>query len=210
VQMPRMDGLQATRAIRQLGGAAASTPILAMTANAMRSDRDACLAAGMDDFISKPIDADAFLRLVSRFMSADLWDDVDVDEAAPAPAIMPDLDEAKLDSFAKLMPPAKLKAVLDSYLAGATSRMKRIEELEAQLDFAAMSREAHDLKGVSGNFGARRLQALAEQLERACHAGDDAEAPRLIGEIRRASITAWDRIGRWMARQGLAADREVA
>ena len=200
VQMPVMDGLQATRAIRALLSPVASTPILAMTANAMRSDREICLEAGMDDFISKPIDAGAFLRVVSRFMVAELWDDEDGDEAAgPALADMPDLDEAKLDSFAKMMPPAKLRAVLDTYLVGASTRLRRLEELVVELDFAGMAREAHDLKGVSGNFGALRLQALAEQLERACQAGDDAEAPRLMGEIRRASTAAWDLVGRWMA-----------
>ncbi|HWA60258.1 MAG TPA: response regulator [Caulobacteraceae bacterium] len=211
VQMPKMDGLQATRAIRALGGRPAATPILAMTANAMRSDREMCLEAGMDDFLSKPIDPEAFLRTVSRFMAAELWqEDGDAGPAEPAPEALADLDEAKLDNFARLMPTAKLKAVLDSYLAGARTRLKRIEELERDLDFDAMAREAHDLKGVSGNFGARRLQALAEQLERACRSSDDAEAPRLIGEIRRASVTAWDRVGRWMARQGLIDDKEVA
>jgi signal transduction histidine kinase/DNA-binding response OmpR family regulator len=68
VQMPVMDGLQATRRIRAVGGAASGVPIVAMTANAMRSDRDACLEAGMDDFISKPIDAAAFLALLERVM----------------------------------------------------------------------------------------------------------------------------------------------
>ena len=207
VQMPKMDGLQATRAIRALPGPAGLTPILAMTANAMRSDREACLAAGMDDFVSKPIDTEAFLRSVSRFAAAELWEDEADDSAAPAPTDLPDLDEAKLENFAKLMPPAKLKAVMDSYLVGARGRLLRIEELVGELDFPALAREAHDLKGVSGNFGAKRLQALAEQLERACQAGDDAEAPRLIGEIRRSSMTAWDQVERWMARTGLLEER---
>jgi CheY-like chemotaxis protein len=71
VQMPVMDGLEATRRIRALGGPVAQTPIVAMTANAMRRDREACLAAGMDDFISKPIDAEMFLALLDRLSSAD-------------------------------------------------------------------------------------------------------------------------------------------
>ena len=66
MQMPVMDGLEATRRIRALGGAISEAPIVAMTANAMKSDQDACYAAGMTDFISKPIHPEAFLTAVAR------------------------------------------------------------------------------------------------------------------------------------------------
>ncbi|WP_305307947.1 response regulator [Phenylobacterium sp.] len=66
MQMPVMDGLEATRRIRALGGALAVIPIVAMTANAMQSDQDACYAAGMDDFVSKPIQPESFLTTVER------------------------------------------------------------------------------------------------------------------------------------------------
>jgi PAS domain S-box-containing protein len=66
VQMPVMDGLEATRRIRAMGGARAQVPIVAMTANAMRSDRDGCLAAGMDAFVSKPIDVESFLGVIEQ------------------------------------------------------------------------------------------------------------------------------------------------
>jgi signal transduction histidine kinase/CheY-like chemotaxis protein len=69
VHMPVMDGLEATRRIRALGGGEASVPIVAMTANAMTSDRDECLAAGMDDFVSKPFDAETFLTAVAAYVS---------------------------------------------------------------------------------------------------------------------------------------------
>ncbi len=70
MQMPVMDGLEATRRIRALGGAASKAPIVAMTANAMKSDQDACYAAGMTDFISKPIHPEAFLTAVVRNVDA--------------------------------------------------------------------------------------------------------------------------------------------
>jgi signal transduction histidine kinase/DNA-binding response OmpR family regulator len=68
VQMPEMDGLEATRRIRAMGGAGVTTPIIAMTANAMREDREGCLAAGMDHFISKPIDMQIFLGVLERIL----------------------------------------------------------------------------------------------------------------------------------------------
>jgi CheY-like chemotaxis protein len=66
VQMPQMDGLAATRAIRTLPGNVARVPVIAMTANAMPEDRQACLLAGMDDYITKPIDAHRLERLLAR------------------------------------------------------------------------------------------------------------------------------------------------
>ena len=66
LQMPGMDGMEATQAIRALGGARASLPIIAMTANAFEEDRQACLAAGMDDYVAKPIDVEHLARAIAR------------------------------------------------------------------------------------------------------------------------------------------------
>ncbi|QUD88885.1 response regulator [Phenylobacterium montanum] len=199
MQMPVMDGLQATRTIRDLPSPVGQTPIIAMTANAMRKDQDACLGAGMNDFISKPIDPVAFLAVIERYMGAELWGD-DEEEAAPsASKKVPDIDHDKLDALARMLPVDRLRKVVDSYLDGSKARLIRIEDLVSSGDLASLAREAHDLKGTSGNFGALRLQAMAEQLERACLARDDAEAPRLAGEIRQASTTAWGLVEEWLA-----------
>ena len=66
LQMPGMDGMEATQAIRALGGAQAGVPIIAMTANAFEADRRACLAAGMDDYVAKPIDLEQLARALAR------------------------------------------------------------------------------------------------------------------------------------------------
>ena len=73
VQMPEMDGLQATRRIRELeAGSSGHTPIVAMTANAMKGDEEACLEAGMDAYLSKPIQRDRFSALLERMVQGDL------------------------------------------------------------------------------------------------------------------------------------------
>jgi CheY-like chemotaxis protein len=66
LQMPGMDGMEATQAIRALGDPRASVPIIAMTANAFEEDRQACLAAGMDDYVAKPIDVEHLARAIAR------------------------------------------------------------------------------------------------------------------------------------------------
>jgi two-component system sensor histidine kinase/response regulator len=71
VQMPEMNGFEATAAIRAAEDASnGSTPIVAMTANAMKGDREECLAAGMDDYVSKPIDAALFFEVIERVVTS--------------------------------------------------------------------------------------------------------------------------------------------
>ena len=202
MQMPVMDGLQATRAIRELRAPIGTVPIVAMTANAMLKDQDACLGAGMNDFIAKPIDPEAFLSVLERFTGAELWGDEDEQDEPAASAVkkVEDIDESKLLGLGRMLPPDRLRKVIESYLDGSRARLVRIEDLTVSGDLASLAREAHDLKGTSGNFGATRLQAMADQLERACLARDDAEAPRMVAEIRQASSLAWSLVEAWLER----------
>jgi signal transduction histidine kinase/CheY-like chemotaxis protein len=193
MQMPRMDGVQAAQLIRALPGPASATPIVAMTANAMRKDQDACLAAGMNDFISKPIDAEAFLRVVSRYMTVDLWEDDGAAEV-PTAATTPDMDEARLDGLIAMLPPDRLQRMADSFVDGSEESLRRMDNLIETLDFHALLREAQALKGAAAGMGALRVVSLAEQLERACLSHDDAEVPRLFRALRAACADAREMI----------------
>jgi signal transduction histidine kinase/DNA-binding response OmpR family regulator len=193
VQMPRMDGMEATRRIRALSGAS-GTPIIAMTANAMAQDVEACLAAGMNEHISKPIEAEAFLRTVKRFVSGGEG----TTSATNFAELMepPDIDESHLDGLARMLPASRFTHMLDVYLEGARQRMERITHQAIDQDLAAIALEAHDLKSTSGNFGARRLQHLAEQLETASKAADATAVMRLLPAIQQASKTASEILSR--------------
>ncbi len=197
MQMPRMNGIEAARIIRNLPPPACKIPIVAMTANAMRSDKEACLNAGMVEFISKPLNPDTFLAVVSRFAQAELWldnegDEDAVEEAKPA---IPDLDDEKLDALAKVLPPDRYNAMLLAFLSNTKMTVQRMESSAERLDFEALRRDAHDLKSNSGTFGAMRVCKLSEQLERACQAKDDAEVPRLMAGIIEAAHAAWASLG---------------
>jgi CheY-like chemotaxis protein len=205
VQMPVMDGLQATRQIRAMGGHAARLPIVALTANAMRADQDACLQAGMNDFVSKPLDPEHFLNVIHGFVG-----DVTEHDSGEAPDEFVDLDDSQIDGLTKLMPAARLRAILEGFLTAGQARLQRIESCATGADMVGLAREAHDLKGLCGNFGARRLQHLAGELEQAAKGGQKSGAKALTREVRRASITAWDLVGRRLAALDDGGDRIVA
>jgi CheY-like chemotaxis protein len=110
VQMPRCDGLQAAQRIRALPADKASVPIIAMTAHAMAGARDEYLAAGMDDYISKPIDPRAFLAMVGRWVQRRRGESAIV-PPVPATPSLPVLDESRVDSLIGLMSASEFTAL---------------------------------------------------------------------------------------------------
>ncbi|HET6224277.1 MAG TPA: response regulator [Dongiaceae bacterium] len=202
IQMPTMGGLEATQLIRALPGAAAKVPIVAMTANAMARDVEACLAAGMDEHISKPIDPAEFLRVVGRFLSADGMPGADALNSLN----LPDVDVSHLDGLARLLPAARFIEMLGAYLERARHGLERIEFLILDGDLKGVAALAHDLKSTSGSFGARRLQYLAEALETAARAGDAATASRLLSPTCDAANAAWEIILRRLSNLGLTVE----
>jgi two-component system sensor histidine kinase/response regulator len=180
MQMPEMDGLEATRRIRQ-EAAFRDLPIIAMTANAMKTDVDACLAAGMNDFVSKPIDRAALAKSLRRWLprpgtaagSAGLPPASAEAGAAAAATATPALAGIDVDGAVRRLG-IPFESLRPMFLRFADGQRKTLADLAAAVsagDGAAARRHAHALAGAAGNLGADDLRDAARLLELAARDG---------------------------------------
>jgi two-component system sensor histidine kinase/response regulator len=168
-----MDGLAATRAMR--GDLALhDLPILAMTANAMKADLDACLAAGMNDLITKPIERKALLQTLRRWLPARQNPAASVSSPVPPPSTTLPGDGLRLEGIDVAGSLERLGLDLETFrrmlLRFGDSQRPVLEGLRAAVasgDSAAAARHAHAIAGASGNLGADALRGAAKALERA-------------------------------------------
>ena len=193
-QMPVMDGFDAARAIRRTESTARHIPIIAMTANAMRGDREACLAAGMDDYIGKPVrpaELDQTLRRWLTPSGGDAPKPADKSTGAP-PAITwqacgdDTLDAETVDDLINLADPGDpdvFHDLIDTFLAGIKERIAVVRSDCERGDAEALFRSAHSLNGASGSYGARKLGALAQQLEMLGHEGRTDGAEEIVAQV---------------------------
>ncbi|CAA7611677.1 response regulator [Magnetospirillum sp. UT-4] len=191
MQMPRVDGLEATRQIRAMAGAKATVTIIAMTANAMAADRDACLAAGMNDFIAKPIDRRRLAATLQRWgeggrppppprpdkaPAAEADDgDIDID-------IEPEVDGEAQDELCDALGVEDFRDLLKRFRDGLPGRVAAIET--AAQTPAALVPAAHALKGAAVNLGFIRLSGHCSRIEAAARDGQPASA-ETIAELKR-------------------------
>jgi CheY-like chemotaxis protein len=185
--MPNLDGYDATREIRRGAGDGSRTPIIAMTASAMRGDRELCLAAGMDDYLSKP------LRLEELDRVLDEW--VRPSDAGGGPAAGPAADGAP-DPLAYLRDAVGdedlVREVVELFCEDAVIRVADLEGALASGDAEVLRRAAHALKGSAANVGASEVSRLAHRVELHGKAGrpDDARplVARLQHEVARTTV----------------------
>jgi CheY-like chemotaxis protein len=181
VQMPEMDGLEATRRIRQDLGPEAQPRIIAMTANVMREDREACLAAGMEDYISKPIQVEELAAALVKWASRQMPSGVVEELAAPTPTLAttpvatesgPEgpkvLDVEALGQLRTTLGKQadKMMPVLVERFYGDADRL--LGEARQALERGQadnLRRAAHSLKSTSATFGAMALSGVARELE---------------------------------------------
>jgi CheY-like chemotaxis protein/HPt (histidine-containing phosphotransfer) domain-containing protein len=184
-QMPVLDGFEATARIREHEGGSRHTPIIAMTASAMQGDRERCLAAGMDDYISKPVSPesmDAALRRVLAEAEA---------QSRPAPALPeaeeePAVDESVLATLWGIDSDGTLLAeVIDTFLRIAPLRLTSLGKAVVKNDAVALERTAHSFLGSCANLGARGMAALCARLEEAGRSGKLEGTAALVAQLEK-------------------------
>ncbi len=182
VRMPEMDGLEATREIRALPGGRGRVPIVALTASAMRGDRERFLDAGMDDYLAKPIDRAklaAALRRIGRASEA----------AADTPGAF---DETLIGEFVDAIGVGAFAELAASQRQDARARIARVVEAAAARDGAGLERESHDLKSTFATFGALGVRDLARDIEEHAVKGDVARAVALVPALEREVASSLD------------------
>jgi len=182
MMMPEMDGLEATRRIREIesieSGKAGHIPIIAMTANAMSGDRERCLAAGMDGYVSKPVKPEALYQEINQILhAAGVSGRAQQPLAATAARTSPPADAApvydRADALSRIADDEELLiTLLDMFVADAPNYLTEIDNALAAQDWQHLLRAAHTLKGVFATFSARRGERAAKELEAAARAAD--------------------------------------
>jgi CheY-like chemotaxis protein len=186
VQMPEMDGLEASRAICARWAASERPRIIAMTAEAMEGDRDKCLAAGMDDYIAKPVTLERLAAALAKCRAS-------TSAAVPKATARPSPEKQKIPAGAALDREvldqlredlggtAALREVIRSFLDQTPSVLSALRDAAARADVSGIRRTAHMIKGTSSVLGARELSEQCADIERVGQTGSiDDVASRVI------------------------------
>jgi len=212
-QMPEMDGYEATRRLRQKEADGAWGPdrhgcyVIALTAHALQGDREKCLAAGMNDYISKPVQMADLLAVLERAQGFFTRENPAASAPGEAPAVRsapilpPPLDPAVLQGLRELQDPGEpdpVTELVDLFIADASPRLERMKSALAGKDLTQLTSQAHSLKGSAGNLGARHLAGLCAELEKQSRAGETANLHGIWQSI-------WDEFER--VKKALAAER---
>ncbi|MGB8658402.1 MAG: response regulator [Candidatus Zixiibacteriota bacterium] len=185
VQMPEMDGFEATKTIREMESDRKHTPIIAMTAHAMKGDRERCLQAGMDDYISKPIDPQELISSVEKWskLSGPGQTNAENERSDKAECRIPvplDIPEAlnRVNGDKEL-----LREILREFSNYLPQQLRKLEEAAGKADPKMVEKEAHSLKGAASNMGAKTMAELALRLERLGRGGNLVGIQRMIDDL---------------------------
>jgi two-component system sensor histidine kinase/response regulator len=221
VQMPEMKGFEATQLIREMEGEAKHTPIIAMTAHAMKGDRERCLQAGMDDYISKPIEPQELFHAIDKWTKShdsekdltpftlhlsplkeekDIPTGSEIVETTCGEPVEPiDLESAlrRFDGDKDFF-----KEMLQEFLSYAPKQLEKLAEAIKTGEAKVVEREAHSLKGAADNLGVKPIADIALRLEVLGRTGDLAGAEEIVSNLRTAFEHLEEYIDKSLPREG--------
>jgi CheY-like chemotaxis protein/HPt (histidine-containing phosphotransfer) domain-containing protein len=192
-QMPEMDGFEATRRIRlgEAGERHITIPIIAMTARAMQGDRDRCLEAGMNDYLSKPIDSSLLAKALERWLARSAGDSSHKSAGEPegkAPGLAPPgptvpvFDRAALSD--RLMGDENLiEKIVGVFLEDIPRQIEALKGHVTGGDTEGVQRQAHTIKGAAANVGGEALRSVAFELEKTSRARDMEQVKTLVPQL---------------------------
>jgi signal transduction histidine kinase/HPt (histidine-containing phosphotransfer) domain-containing protein len=184
-QMPEMDGYEATAEIRRREGSARHTPVIAMTAHSMKGDREKCLAAGMDDYLSKPLRSEALDGVLARWApgaAAGAAVDEDLNGASGEAVI----DRATIGELRSHYGRDALIELVELFTRDSRALVSKIGNAVKGEDASTLAEAAHSLKGSAATFGAARAAELCAQLETLDPAADPDGASTRLQQLERA------------------------
>ncbi|WP_428938460.1 ATP-binding protein [Fontivita pretiosa] len=188
MQMPELDGYGATRQLRQHGYDA---PIVALTANAMADDRAKCLAAGCDEYLSKPVRLEQLARMLSRYLKpreqaepSAVGDRRTADAPAPATSGQDGMLVSSLEGN------ERFREVLERFVSRLPERVEQITRLMQQRDLEQLARAVHQVKGAAGGYGFAAISEAAWRAEQCIKTSRSleeiaAEVQKLVSLVRR-------------------------
>ena len=180
--MPVMDGLTATAELRrrEQNSGGARVPIIALTANTMEGDRERCLAAGMDDFLSKPFSQQQLAALLKRWLAMQMLPELERRDGSRLPLI----DPAVLRNIAALARPALLNSMIELYLQHSPPLINAIEAAAMSANPDALHESLHAFKSSTANLGGVRLATLIKECEALAREGGIKKAAPFLKSIR--------------------------
>ena len=201
-QMPRMDGYEATKEIRRreaeagkrstmMGRKMRHIPIIAMTAHALQGEREKCLAAGMEDYISKPVNPEELEVMLGRWIpqSAPASENPTPETDGATTTISTTngaIDHSVLTGLRKIQQKSKsdfLERLIEVFLSEVPSKLAALREGATRGEAQALEQRAHNLKGSSASLGALHMASICGELEALAQSGDLKSVPDLLAQL---------------------------